>query len=255
MNSIETAHPPDVRPELPADADGELLRRLAGCLAHHVNNSLTGVIGYLELGLRGLSPRSTVGEHLQASLDCAHQAASAVKRIVSFACRPEIPRPRQPMSLAVVVEEVVERVRARRLPGLTIQAVLEVPGLALADDLILRAALDQVINNALEAMPVGGTLLLHVGQVEGSCVLTVSDTGGGIPSDILPHLFRPFHTSKTSGHLGLGLVQARNLVQLLSGRIDVASVVGQGVTVTIVLPAWTDVGRSQDSTPGEDASV
>ena len=235
MNAIDLGPSPVVHPEAP-EADSELLRRLAGCLAHHVNNSLTGVIGYLELGLRGLSPRSAVGEHLQASLDCAYQAADAVKRIVAFAARPETPLADQTVALAHVTEQVVERLRAQKRPGLTIQAHVNAQGLVLASESVLLAALDHVISNALESMPDGGTLILRVTEADGWCQLSVNDTGGGIPDDMLPFLFKPFHTSKTSGHLGLGLVQCRDLVQLLGGRLEVGSVAGQGATVMLALP-------------------
>jgi two-component system sporulation sensor kinase A len=237
MNSLEPAQHPAVPAEPPTDVAGEVLRRLAGCLAHHVNNALTGVIGYLELSLRGLSARSPVTEHLQASLDCAYQAASAVKRIVVFANRPEAPRAQQPLSLSILAEQVIERVRAQKWPGLAISAFLEAPGLVLVNETVLQAALDHVLSNALEAMPGGGTLLLRVGQSVGCCQLVIGDTGGGIPKEILPYLFQPFHTSKTSGHLGLGLVQCRDLIQLLGGRLDIASIAGVGTTVTITLPS------------------
>jgi len=230
----------------PAEADGELLRQLAGCLAHNVNNALTGVIGYLELGLRSLSARVPAVDHLQASLDCAFQAAGAVKRIVTFACRPEILPPRQLLSLAALVEQVDERLRGRLRPPLTLQTVCSSPGWVLASESALQTALQQVIDNALEAMPCGGTLQLRVEQCDEWCRLIVADTGAGIAAEILPHLFEPFHTTKTSGHLGLGLVQCRDLMWLLGGRVEVASVAGQGTTVTLLLPAEAPAERLPD---------
>jgi signal transduction histidine kinase len=250
MNAIDLAPGPNVPAKVVAqvalgsqpEGEREMLRRLASCLAHHVNNSLTGVIGYLELGLRGLSPRSAAADHLQASLDCAYQAASAVKRIVSFAARPETVQTDQLLALAGVTEQVIERLRAQKRPDLMAHSQVEAPGLVVTDETVLLAALDNIINNALEAMPTGGTLVLHVGECDGWCQLSVSDTGCGIPDEMLPHLFKPFHTSKTSGHLGLGLVQSRDLVHLLGGRLEVASVPGQGATVTMTLPSPSSPG-------------
>jgi signal transduction histidine kinase len=213
-----------------------MLRRLAGCLAHHVNNALTGVIGHLELGLRSVSPRSPAAEHLQTSLACAFQAAAAVKRIVAFACRPEPPQARGPLSLQAVAEELADQLRTPHRSGLTIVVVADSAGWMLANETILGAILEPVLVNALEAMPAGGTLRLHVYEQHGHSFLSVSDSGSGMPAEVLARLFEPFHTTKGSGHLGLGLVLCRDMAQLLGGRLDVASCPGLGTTVTLALP-------------------
>lgn len=226
-------------------AENVLLRRLAGCLAHHVNNALTGVIGHLELGLRGVSPKSPAAEHLQASRACAFQAAAAVKRIVTFACRPEPPQTRSALSLADVAEQLAGQLRSSHRPGLNVVVVRESAGWVLANDTVLPAILEPVVVNALEAMPSGGTLRLHVHEREGQSLLSIGDSGGGIPAEALVHLFEPFHTTKGSGHLGLGLVLVREMVQLLGGWLEVASHANQGTTVTVALPCSQAAVSSQ----------
>ncbi len=229
----------------PAEGDGELLRRLAGCLAHNVNNALTGVIGYLELGLRDLSPRSPVAGHLQAGLSCAFQAAAAVKRIITFVSRPEGLPVQEPVHLADLVEQLVKRLR-NEAPALTIQSLCSDSGWVLASAPALQSALQQLIDNALEAMPAGGTLQFRLEQSDDWCRLSVADTGEGVPPEFQPYLFLPFHTTKPSGHLGLGLVQCRELLRLLGGRLELATVVGQGTTVTLALPALSPPDRLRE---------
>jgi len=90
--------------------------------------------------------------------------------------------------------------------------------------------------NAEQAMPEGGTLTL-IGQPDGGCVcLDVIDTGHGMPADVLAKLFRPFHTTKQNGH-GLGLPTTRKIVLAHGGSIDVQSEPGRGTKFTIRLPA------------------
>ncbi len=156
---------------------------------------------------------------------------------MAFACRPEDLPLWQPLSLAALVESVVERLRGSGRPTLTIETTADGPGWVLTSEPAFQAALQQVIDNAVEAMTEGGTLRFRVEQSEGWCLLAVADSGGGIAAEMLPHLFEPFHTTKNSGHLGLGLVQSRDLLRLLGGRLEVDTVAGQGTTVTLTLPA------------------
>jgi signal transduction histidine kinase len=202
-----------------------------------VNNALTGVIGHLELAQRGLSAKHPAAEHLEASRGCAFQAAEAVKRIVAFACRPSMPQTPTRLALGGLSEQLAEQLRRRNQPGLTIRVIKDVPGWVITNEVVFGAAVDQVVLNALEAMPAGGILQLHVYFHDDLCCLAVSDSGGGIAPDMVPYLFRPFRTTKASGHLGLGLVQARELVQLLGGTLDVVSSPGQGTTAIFALPA------------------
>jgi signal transduction histidine kinase len=89
--------------------------------------------------------------------------------------------------------------------------------------------------NALQAMPLGGTLTLSAHPVTGAVALTVTDTGTGIPPDVLPRVFEPYVTTKAQG-LGLGLAIARRIVEAHGGRIEAESAHGQGSRFTVTLP-------------------
>src|SRR5438552_2516448 len=111
----------------------------------------------------------------------------------------------------------------------------DLPPVCLDVELFEQALLNLMLN-AEQAMPDGGTLTL-IGRVEGGDVcLDVIDTGHGMPADVLAKLFRPFHTTKQNGH-GLGLPTTRKIVLAHGGSIDVQSEPGRGTKFTIRLPA------------------
>jgi len=108
----------------------------------------------------------------------------------------------------------------------------DLPPVKLDRDLFEQCLLNLMLN-AEQAMPEGGTLTLVAQRDDGSVRLDVIDTGCGIPADQVPKLFRPFHTTKTSGH-GLGLATTRKIVAAHGGTIDVHEVhhppAGRGLT-------------------------
>jgi signal transduction histidine kinase len=94
-----------------------------------------------------------------------------------------------------------------------------------------------LIKNASEAMAGGGILTLTTDLVQGQVVIRLSDTGCGIPAEIMPKLFEPFVTHGKSHGTGLGMAIAKSIVEAHQGRVSVASVPGNGTTVDIRIPA------------------
>jgi signal transduction histidine kinase len=99
----------------------------------------------------------------------------------------------------------------------------------------IRRVLDNLIQNAVEAMPEGGSLTIEGGLDEGGLTLRVTDTGTGIPEEDIQNLFTPFHTTKPKG-MGLGLAYCRRAVEAHGGTITAQSQEGAGTTFTIRLP-------------------
>jgi signal transduction histidine kinase len=215
----------------------EALRRLGGSLAHHVNNPLTGVVGYLELALRAAPPAGPVADHLLTALRCAHQAADTVKRIVAFASHAPAGDHLAPLSLREVAEQAAERARRQAPPGVAVEVEASGPAWVTASAHLTRTALDQLVRNALEAMPAGGRLALRVEGKAGRHTLSVSDSGAGLSAEARAHLFEPFWTNKPTGHLGVGLVLCREVVEAQGGVLQLTAVEGQGTTAALSLPA------------------
>jgi signal transduction histidine kinase len=236
--------------ETPATPVSEpVLNRLAAGLSHTVNNALTGVFGYLELGLRQATPGSPLHGHLENGLDCAVQAAAAVRRVVAFASRAQRGVAFETVALRLLAREAADAIRARAVSGISVLLVADSPCYVQADSSLLRSALDELMQNALEAMPTGGMLTLHVEELDGRCHLSVSDTGPGLPPEIRSHPFQAFRTTKASMHLGLGLVLCRDAIQTMDGKLTLASVAGQGTTATLSFPVAAPVSRPDAAQP------
>jgi signal transduction histidine kinase len=141
---------------------------------------------------------------------------------------------RMPVNLMDVVSwsldavEVPDGVEVRRKLG---EGVLA----ASVDPVRLRRALENLMKNAVEAMPGGGVLTVKLMRVDGEAVISVGDTGKGIPVESLPNVFKPFFSTKPRG-TGLGLAIAKQSVEAHGGTIEFESVQGVGTVFTVRLP-------------------
>jgi signal transduction histidine kinase len=129
----------------------------------------------------------------------------------------------------------------RLLPGHNIQFAKNVryDGNVLVDLPRFVRVLANLIKNAREAMPSGGILTMSTDSVNGQVVIRISDTGIGIPAELLPRLFEPFVTHGKSHGTGLGMAIAKSVVTAHHGKISISSVAGKGTTVDIRLPLPT----------------
>lgn len=127
----------------------------------------------------------------------------------------------------------------RLLPGHNIQFAKNIryDGNVFVDLPRFTRVLANLIKNAREAMPSGGILTISTDLVHGQVVIRISDTGIGIPAELLPKLFEPFVTHGKSHGTGLGMAIAKSVITAHQGKISVASVQGNGTTVDIRLPA------------------
>jgi two-component system CheB/CheR fusion protein len=100
---------------------------------------------------------------------------------------------------------------------------------------LVRRVLDNLVSNAVEAMPKGGTLTISARRVDESIVIGVEDTGNGIPDEAIPRIFDSFYTTKAKG-LGLGLAFSKRVVEAHGGTIKFNTIKGSGTTFTVTLP-------------------
>lgn len=144
---------------------------------------------------------------------------------------------RQTCSVWRLLEELNKQV-LRLLPGENIQLVKHIRYDGNLDIDLARFArvLCNLIKNAREAMPGGGILTIETDLVESDIRIRLSDTGVGIPRELLPQLFEPFVTHGKATGTGLGMAIAKSIVEAHGGHISVASEVGRGTTVDILLP-------------------
>jgi two-component system cell cycle sensor histidine kinase/response regulator CckA len=222
----------------------EAVGQLAGGIAHDFNNLLTVIAGYGEIARRriGAGPGANELGEIQRA---AERAADLTRQLLAFARR-QVLEP-VPVDVNEVASGLVPMLS--RLIGESIEIAMlaseELPPV-LAD----RAQLEQVVINlainARDAMPDGGTLAIETGVLGEYVRLAVSDTGTGIESGVLEHIFEPFYTTKDVGlGTGLGLATVHGIVTQSGGRVDVVSDPGLGSTFIVLLPAAADDRREE----------
>jgi len=218
----------------------ESLGRLAGGVAHDFNNVLTAIIGYASVLEHRLADRPGEKELAHRSGQAARRASETVRQLMAFARRSGLQV--RPLSLHDLVREVAGLLEHTLPRG--IRVVLDLQArrdVVVGDASHLHQALLNLAINSRDAMPEGGILRFSTRDAESApdqgLELRVSDTGAGIPADILPHVFEPFFTTKSGGRgTGLGLASVWGTVQRHGGTISVASVGGEGTIFAIHLP-------------------
>jgi two-component system NtrC family sensor kinase len=214
--------------------------KLAAGVAHEINNPLTCVLTNSSLILSDLPPDDPRREDLQTIVDETLRCRKIVKGLLDFA-RQTKPQKNQ-ISLNKVAEDVLALVRNQAsFQNIAIQIEFDTNlPLVLADADQMRQVVLNIILNAADAMPQGGSLRIRSYSDPGSkrVVLRISDTGPGIPAEIQHKLFEPFFTTKSTG-TGLGLAIAYGIMERHKGELKVESSLGHGTTIVVILP--TDV--------------
>jgi signal transduction histidine kinase/ActR/RegA family two-component response regulator len=235
------------------------LGQLASGVAHDFNNCLATILGRAELMARRADDPK-VKQGLEIIIKSAHGGAHTVRRIQDFA-RQRRERDFQPVVIDQLLSDVSEMTRPRwkdgaEASGASVRLELKNRSRAvvLGDDSELRDVLVNMVFNAVDAMPTGGTLALTA-SVTGEVVsVQVSDTGEGMPPEVRTRVFDPFFTTKGLSGMGLGLAVSYGIVCRHGGRIGVESEIGRGTTFTITLPlsAITKASATQNE---DDESV
>jgi signal transduction histidine kinase len=229
----------------------EAIGQLAGGVAHDFNNMLTAILGYAELLTEQIGPDKPIGQDLQEIVIAAQRATSLTRQLLAFSRKQSI----KPVSLSLnaVVETLEPMLRRLISANVSIRTSLDPQTHAvLADTTQLEQVLMNLVVNARDAMPDGGTLTietrnatlaeddlaLHPGVTAGDyAVVSVADTGIGMTREVQQRIFEPFYTTKERGRgTGLGLAAVYGIVTQLGGHIWVDSEPGNGSTFKIYLP-------------------
>jgi PAS domain S-box-containing protein len=236
----------------------EAVGQLTGGLAHDFNNMLTGILGGIDMVRRRISEgrMGDVDRFLDAAMQSGHRAAALTHRLLAFSRRQTLDnRPLEVGELAMSMEDLL-----RRTLGEQVSLQIDVaPGLwpAVADDNQLESAILNLAINARDAMPEGGELVIatrnvHLSDREladsdhaeaGDYVeISVTDTGTGMPAEVLEKVFDPFYTTKPLGQgTGLGLSMIYGFIQQSRGHVVIDSEEGRGTTIRLFLPRHVGV--------------
>ncbi len=245
----------------------EALGVLAGGVAHDLNNVLSGVVGYPDLLLADLPPESPLFAPLSTIKDSGQKAAAIVQDLLTLARRGVSSQ--KVLDLNDLIEEYLASPEHEKLrtfhPGVTFEACLEPRLLHVKGSPVhLKKALMNLVANAAEALPVGGSVRIRtenrcVEPAASGCgdlregehvVLQVEDDGMGISAQDLGRIFEPFYTKKKMGRsgTGLGLAVVWGTVQDHRGHVHVESAEGHGTRMDVFLPVTRE--RSADESDG-----
>jgi CheY-like chemotaxis protein len=231
----------------------ESIGTLAGGIAHDFNNILGVIIGYTELALKDVPPKSLLANKLDKVQEASSRAATMVKQILAFSRQSVIER--VPLDAASLVKEAISFLRPSLPSTITIRQQIDTETKPIfADPTQVHQILINFCTNAFHAMELtGGTLeislkdceicqedlLQHPGLRPGNFVeLTISDTGCGIDPQIWGRIFDPYFTTKGVGKgTGMGLAIVHGIVKSYGGFITGASETGVGTVFRVYFPA------------------
>jgi signal transduction histidine kinase len=240
----------------------ETVGRLAGGIAHEFNNILTAIIGFGSLLAETMEADESASAQLREILGGAERAAALTRDLLAFSRR-QVMRP-APLDLTEVVEHLSRMLRG--VLGSQISLRIECAGVPPihADRAQLEQAITNLAINARESMPRGGALTIevdavvldsaycdaHISATPGEYVrLSVTDTGVGIPKDLLPRVFEPFFTVRdVPAAAGLGLSTVYGIVKQSGGNIWAYSEPGLGTTFKLYFPVYR-ADRPAESVP------
>lgn len=209
--------------------------KLAGGIAHEFNNPLDGVMRYTNLCLEQTDPDDVTYGYLMEIKGGLSRMANIVKSLL--ACSRNSAPTLENIDPNVVVEQAVQAVKTESLPrDVSIELDLDKNPVRIIDFGFERIVVN-LLRNAIDAVGDKGKVIVATANENGSVVLKVSDTGGGIDEALLEKIFEPFYTTKDMDKgCGLGLTIVTEIVKSYDGKIDIKTSKGRGTTFFVSVP-------------------
>lgn len=216
------------------------LGEMASGIAHDFNNALAPILGYSELMIDApdiLRDTAKILEHLKTINTSARDAAKVVSRLREF----YRPREKNEVFHSIELNPLVQQVITLTQPKWKAQAMAQGIDICIQTDLQkipliegsepeLREALTNLIFNAVDAMPKGGTIHISTSDQNGFVILKIMDTGTGMTEEVRQRCLEPFFSTKGDKGTGLGLSMVYGIIQRHSGTLDIESEIGKGTT-------------------------
>lgn len=229
----------------------ESIGTLAGGIAHDFNNILASILGYAELSAKHLEKGSPLDGYIKAIIISGRRARDLIQQILTFARKADAAR--EMVRIGDVVDESLRLIESTIPPAIQLNAEVMTASCVYAVRAQIHQMILNLVTNAVHAMEVtGGTLVVRVEESflnehrpgnlrhlpAGDYIrIKVSDTGHGIPEDILDSIFEPYFSTREIGKgSGLGLSVVHGIVSDCDGAILIDSVVDEGTTFTVYLP-------------------
>jgi PAS domain S-box-containing protein len=207
------------------------LGEMSAGIAHELRNPMAVISGYLTLLSKKSDPAGQ--ETIRSITNEINGMNRIIGDLLTFARPAALNRVK--VNLKEMITSCLAAVLHAKGENSRIETLLKLADVEISvDEVLMRQALSNLLQNAVEAMPDGGALTIEA-QTDRDLTIVVRDTGTGIPSDKLKKIFLPFFTLKDTG-VGMGLALVHKIVTSHGGRIDVASTAGKGTVFTVILP-------------------
>jgi two-component system cell cycle sensor histidine kinase/response regulator CckA len=234
---------------------------LAGGIAHDFNNILTALVGNIELATLSANDKNKYLSFLDKAMAAGFKARDLANRLLTFS------KGGNPKNQPVAIGRFLEETAKLCLSGTNINYNLQLPDHSarfIIDEIQMRSALQNIIDNARESMPWGGKLKIKASDVHvdsssnrqmkpgNYVVINIVDQGTGIRADHLEKIFDPYFTTKQMGvqkGMGLGLAISHSIIKKHHGYIIVQSEEGNGTIVSVYLPCSSMMGALETAAP------
>src|SRR5262245_16010396 len=212
----------------------ESFARLSSVLTHDLKNQILS----LSLLVNNMERKFDREGFKEDAMRTLSDSVNNLQNLVAKLSDPRTPtkRFRERSNLSLLVDRVVQRTAAQASGKYDVSSELKPDLFALVDGKAVERVIENLVINALEAMPDGGSLRVATWKDNGTAFVAVADTGKGMTEEFMrERLFHPFATTKKKG-IGLGLYSCRDIIEQHGGRIDVASRVNVGTEFKVILP-------------------
>ncbi|MGH9769889.1 MAG: ATP-binding protein, partial [Blastocatellia bacterium] len=226
----------------------ESFARLSAVLTHDLKNQILS----LSLLVNNMERKFDREGFKEDAMRTLSDSVNNLQNLVTKLSDPRTPtkRIRERSNVTHLVERVIQRTAAQAASKYKVTSELATDIFAVVDGKAVERVIENLVINALEAMPDGGSLRVATWQDNGSAFVSIADTGKGMTDEFMrERLFHPFATTKKKG-IGLGLYSCRDIIEQHGGRIDVASKVSVGTEFKIILPL-----KAEESNSGELKAV
>ena len=220
---------------------------LSANMAHEIRNPLASLKGSIEM----LKEGTLTKDHGEKLMNIALSEMDRLNKIITDFLT--YSRPKEPeffrFDLHTMLDEIIELIKSATMntENITIKKDFSGENVIVADPQKLRQVFLNLGMNAIESMPGGGEVVISTRDLKDAVLISVKDSGTGIPRENLKDIFFPFFTTKDKG-TGLGLSIAYRIIEKHHGKITVKSVPGQGTTFAVVLPVTQERSRAQGRT-------
>jgi len=207
-------------------------------VGHDIRNPLQAIVSSTYLAKDDLAslPQSEIKQSLIESMKEIEDQASYINKIV--ADLQDFSRPLKPFSEETDLKQLIDNLLLSMETEENVTVISDVADAmqkVKVDPAYLRRILTNLLINAEQAMPNGGKITITARKENGTCLITVEDTGEGIPEDVKPNLFTPLFTTKSKGQ-GFGLAVSKRLAKAMGGDLTFESEKGNGSKFTLKLP-------------------